>query len=182
MAAAIATPRSGEDEMARQHFRLVYWTIHRMQNKKRLPIDDAEAESAGALGLLYAIRTYDPAMGKFSTHAVRTIETAIIRAIKRCPPPMVRLDAPIGENGETRMYYLPSEEASAERQVEARDDIKRLWAGLVDDRERDIVRRLARGEDCLIISRAYGVSRQAISKAKQKILRRNGGLRRNDDG
>lgn len=71
-----------EEEMVRENLKLVYFVLH-----KYFPhlAYDEDAFQWGCVGLLNAVRYYDPAKGKFSTYGARHIWTTVLKMVVRPP-------------------------------------------------------------------------------------------------
>ena len=65
-----------------QHIVLLYGVAHRMA--RRIPVEESVMISDGYIGLVEALKSFDPSRGvKLSTHATRRISGAIIDAIRK---------------------------------------------------------------------------------------------------
>jgi RNA polymerase sigma factor (sigma-70 family) len=76
-----------EDRMLEKHFGLVRTLVAKtLRLYSHLPggLDREDLESHGRIGLLYAIRTYDPGRGvQFSTYAYQCIKNQILGALEQ---------------------------------------------------------------------------------------------------
>lgn len=138
----------------------------------------------GRMALLRAAQTYDSSLGaKFSTYATRAMRSDAWDYSRKSRyavsvsedaasrkgvvfPPALRLDAPIGEGGETHGDMLAAEEESL---ADRRDGA--LLFSLTSGRDREILHRMFYcGEGSEDVAQSHGVSKQAINKAKMNTL------------
>lgn len=153
----------------------------RVEEEWGRPVDLEDIEQEGAIGMLRAIREYDPSRGvEVSTVLTHFARNAIVRHLYgRFTRPTASLDAPIRRNPGSSlgdMIPCPASQADAEI-VEIRESMDAIWqlAGVLDPREARTVRMRAglgrpRLED---IAPAEGVTtqrvRQILDRAEYRI-------------
>lgn len=167
-----------EDAKVRANMGLVGHVLARMNLPRRLDRDDLD--QVGAIGLLRAIRTYDPDRAAFSTYAVACIRTAIVDELRRndhltrthrkSVDPADRrwfaplsLDAPAGPNTDRpRSDYLVcnSNRRTVEHIVEHIDLAREL--GRLPERARGIVAGHALDVPQDVMAVAIGVSQERV--------------------
>ncbi|MBX6350493.1 MAG: RNA polymerase sporulation sigma factor SigK [Clostridia bacterium] len=151
--------------------------------------DPEDLISIGAVGLIKAIETYDPAKGtRLATYAARCIENEVLMALRaaRKSRGEVFLQEPIGKDrdgDEIALIDVLADDAEpvaerAERKIEA----EALWRSLsaLDARERRILALRyglvgGRPRTQQEIARILGISRSYVSRIEKKAIRRLGG-------
>jgi RNA polymerase sigma factor (sigma-70 family) len=95
----------------------------------------------GRIGLWHAIQRFDPMRGSFATCATGWIRREVLRALQPAsgaPLPLIELDAPLTEEGDTLVDLLADPEADPEgRIVEA--EWSRFLLALLPPRDRTVV-------------------------------------------
>jgi len=139
--------------------------------------DDAEdLLQEGRLGLLEAVRTFDPSLGvKWSTWAGNRISWGVFRYLNQSrTPPALSLDAPLeGEGGEENSLLDLVADPRESPELEALDKIEReqVLACLDFPREKELIaRRLVGRESLEDIGRREGRSRECIRKRQALAL------------
>jgi RNA polymerase sigma factor (sigma-70 family) len=184
-----------------QHTKLVWATINRYGYRfaARGALQLSDLYQAGLSGLLRAARTYDPALGAWSTYAVPWVRTFIARELanrnsvvrvsvhrqaKRIkngerPCPYVRsIDTPLRGDTDTTLADLleddsiPAPDANLEKD-DARRELHRLASeARLSAKEIRVVMLRAAGATHLDIGEEFGLCRERIRQIESKALRR----------
>ena len=164
IAHAQAGNSAAEDLLCRANDPLVRSVAAKLYPRAKGKLDFEDVLQHGRLGLLVAIRRYDPTRGcQLSTLAVLWIRQAISRAIESCDPirvpshaqaagvqpaTVLSLDWPIGEEENTTLGEMLPAEDDVEREV-----VASVWTeaalGRLRDRERQAVELHVVGEQSL---------------------------------
>jgi len=167
-----------EAELYQKHQGLIYFVLHPFgfvslaHTDPMTDYDDLVQE--GSIGLLCAIREYDPSHGAtFSSFAVKVIENQLLKLVykKNQRPPSVSLDTPIGEDedGDTFEDIVgdidPAFDAVA---------AKLLWRKLsekLSKRDRDIfLSRVVEGATLEEVGKRYDLTGERIRQKYNAIL------------
>lgn len=188
-AAYLARLKKGEPEardvLVERNLRLVAHICKKFDNTGEDPDD---LISIGTLGLIKAIRTFDPDKGtRLATYAARCIENEILmhlRSTKRLRSEVSLYD-PIGVDREgneiTLMDVLPSDADEVPDQVGKKFEERSLWEKLKDlaPKERQVLEMrygLASGlrKTQREIARMLGISRSYVSRIEKKAVHKLG--------
>lgn len=154
--------------MVVENLRLVWHVAHRMA--RVMPLPAWELYSAGTVGLIEAVRRYDPDRGTaFSTWAVPRIRGAMIDEVRRRTP-LARSQRSV--EFVTWDDYLASTPPTAEEELLHAEQME-LAQRLLDDlpeRDRDIVLSWAKGETGVSIARRYRISEGRVTQLRQRAL------------
>jgi RNA polymerase sporulation-specific sigma factor len=171
-------PVPGEDELVAGNTRFVRYLLNKMGD---LPIDYAEAYSAGLFGLLKAARTFDTGAGiRFSTYSAQVIRNEILMAFrsgKRFDARMASLDAPVQDldGDDIPLIALVADEREnterdvldAEREAERRAAVE-IFLSRLKPRDRQIFEMKKAGMGQVAIGRNIGLSQSFVSRTVKK--------------
>lgn len=162
------TPEA-EARAVRENEPLVLYALRRFSDRP----DFDDLLQLGRIGLLIAIRKYDPTRGaKFSTMAVPWIYSLAARKridenrVKRIADrTAISLDTRRGtpeDPGDSLADMIPDPHSSdVFDQAEARTTVEK-YLSILSRRETDILQSIARGESVARIARRYGISKPRI--------------------
>jgi len=161
-------PVAGEGDVIRENLPLVYRVIHQM-GRSSIPHD--EMVSAGMIGLLRAVRSYDPSKrSKWSSYAGVCIKNSILLAIRSSKSLKntctVSLDTPIQDmDGVTIKDVLPDPVKSEDQAVAeiAMEHIEEKLSCMAPTKQA-MIRLWIQGYSRNEIAKRIGVTHQHVSK------------------
>lgn len=186
-ARALARLRRGDPEAQRvlveHNLRLVAHIVKKFENTGEDPED---LISIGAIGLIKAVRTFDPDKGvRLATYAARCIENEILMYLRatRKTRGDVSLFEPVGTDREgndiSLVEVLGTEPDAIAEQVETKVARSRLGSLLrrLDPRERQVIEMrfgLATGRERTQreVARSLGISRSYVSRIEKRAVRK----------
>jgi RNA polymerase sigma factor (sigma-70 family) len=165
-------------ELAEQHRHLVPYTVGRLPYATRKQHGPQDLTGIGYVGLMKAAATFDPARGKFSTHAVVRIRGAILDSIRASHgrEGSARRNARFVSDRALTTHAAPETEPEPERWPE--ETRLRLRDGLAKlaPRDREVL-ELAYGLDsdplsAKQIAQRYGVTTTYIHQIRADALKK----------
>lgn len=187
-----APPRAVNDIELSDHIGLVHRVARRYMG---LGIEYDDLVQAGMMGALRAIKTYDPARGRFSTYATPWIRQSIVREIQnhsrtiRVPvhqqfslfragklttEKLARLDAPMSD-GDTTLYDFLGKTDDPTARLARSEAHERVVAALTElnDKQRAVVQWRFGEEELTLteIGSRLGVSRARARQIEESALR-----------
>jgi RNA polymerase sporulation-specific sigma factor len=186
-ARALARLRAGDPEAQRllveHNLRLVAHIVKKFENTGEDPED---LISIGAIGLIKAVRTFDPDKGvRLATYAARCIENEILMYLRatRKTRGDVSLFEPVGTDREgndiSLVEVLGTEPDAIAEQVETKVARSRLGSLLrrLEPRERQVIEMrfgLATGRERTQreVARSLGISRSYVSRIEKRAVRK----------
>jgi RNA polymerase sporulation-specific sigma factor len=182
---ALEALRRGDPEAQRKlvehNLRLVAHLVKKFENTGEDPEDLIDI---GAIGLIKAVRTFDPDKGvRLATYAARCIENEILmhlRATRRSRAD-VSLYEPVGTDREGNeialIEVLGTDPDAVAREVETQVEVRRLGPRLarLDPKERQVVEmryglRGGRERTQREVARALGISRSYVSRIEKHAV------------
>lgn len=149
-----------------------------------LGADSDDVIQEGMVGLIRAIRSYDPARGaSFATFAGICINRRILSAVKSAGrlknSPLnesLSLDIPLdGDPARTLTERIPADSSTDPEALLLLDELNRRIlgsSGLLSDLEQQVVRGLIEGNDYRHIAGELGRSHKSVDNAIQRIRRK----------
>lgn len=124
------------DELLSRHLRLVHHVARDMIRKLRVEVEFDDLVSAGTLGLVAAVESFDPARGlAFSTYAAPRIRGAILDDLRRwdhVPRSVRRKQRQIAAARDALMSELHRVPEDRETAAELGIDVEKLWRWQAD--------------------------------------------------
>lgn len=167
--------RAGDDAAFSQLMLRIMPMIRRKAGQYHLPgMDCEDIIQEGLVGLLKAIRLYDPAMSGFSTFASLCVSSHMATAAKAALSQKSRplrdyapLDHPTVSFGEPMPG--PEDQAILSEQVE---ELQRKIANLLSGFEQDILRLYLSGLSYVQIAQLQHTTAKAVDNALQRVRRK----------
>ncbi len=149
------------------HGPLVWFVIHRL----RLPAscDRDELAHLGRVALLQAWVTHDPAQSQFSTWAVRIIRQALYDFFAQSVQPWDHVGEDEAVTDTADGDALPLDDAFGE-EAARRWLRQKLANGLLDERERLVMRARLEDEGLAAIGERLGVSRERVRQIELAVV------------
>lgn len=184
---------AAESELVEQNTRLAWWTAAKVHRRvtRHGPWQDADLLyedllDATLLGLTYAAKTYNPAIGRFSTYAVEVMQGECWRFLQRSQakmPPghltMISLQDPLtggSESGDAFSELVPDPNAINPEEETLRRALPSVLASVIDrlpQKDAEVIRRrYLRGENLDAVGAAIGRSRQRAHQIERRALGR----------
>lgn len=174
--------KQAADILVERNMRLVAHVLKKYQNVQE---DMEDLLSCGTIGLIKAIKSYEPEKGsKLATYAGRCIENEILMLLRghKKITKEISLFEPIGtdkEGNEVRLLdVLEYEQADTVEKLQKWEDIEKLnhlFETVLTDREKEIVSYrygMQTGEEMTQreIGQKLGISRSYVSRIEKKAL------------
>lgn len=170
-----------ERRMVEEHMKLVHYTVYKLANKGWLkPNQEEDALQEGMIGLMKAVRYYDPEKGnKFSTFAVRCIQQCVLNEVRKDHQisqkhPVISLDEPMPEKfareGLQREEILPSDEDLEEEHLDGyAETLIRKLEQMKRDKDVEILRMYLGGKKLVEIAEATGTTKQNVHQRMRRL-------------
>ncbi len=164
-----------QQQLAADNEKLIWFFLKKYASRS----DPQELYGAAAEGLLHAAATYDPARGKFSTHAMHHMRSAVgydqryAKRKKRSGKPVLHMDdvdvADPNEEWNAQMYGVAQlRDRPCLSLDETGADVERFLRSL-PARDRALVRMRVGGDTLKEIGDTFGITIQAASAHMKRI-------------
>lgn len=163
----LAVAENIDEEKISEQFRLVHFVIQKYNFRPPRGCEYDDLFQEGCIGLLYAVRSYKPERGSFSTLAVRAIHGRICKFLLN-QQRQLKLNCLSLESDDEQLNLLDLRDFSPQENVESVVLANELLRA-AKEKYPELIGPMLGGEPQRVIAKKMGISQAQVSKLIRKM-------------